>query len=264
VTPVRSKANVQRSYVSHTWTLIRASVTELVAPPTAPGRAGAARRLRTQLLWLAVIGTVAVVILMFAFDATEISMMPKRGEPSLWPARALTDFGNDTYVLWGLAAALVAVAIVGPLLHGASRSHLLHLGTHLQYMFLAVLVPILFAEGIKWVAGRGRPFVGGKANPLNFAPFTGTEAYFSFPSAHSVTAFASAFAVGAIWPRTRIVMFAYAVVIAATRLVLLAHHPSDVVGGAVIGLLGAIAVRYHFAARELGFGIAGNGKIVPL
>ena len=264
MTPVPSKANAQRSYVSHTWTLIRASVTELVAPPTAPGRVEAMRRLRTRLLWLAVIGGAAIVVLMFGFDATEISMMPKRGDPSLWPARMLTDFGNDTYVLWGLAAALVAVAIVGPLLHGASRAHLLRLGTHLQYMFLAVLVPILFAEGIKWVVGRGRPFVGGKANPFNFAPFAGTEAYFSFPSAHSVTAFALAFAVGAIWPRMRIVMSFYAVVIVTTRLVLLAHHPSDVVGGAVIGLLGAIAVRYHFAARQLGFGIAENGKIVPL
>ena len=262
--PVPSKANAQRSYVSHAWTLMRASVTELMAPPTAPHRAEAVRRLQRQLLWLAIIGTVAIVALMFGFDATEISMMPKRGDPSLWPARVLTDFGRDIYILWPLAAALVVVLMVGPLLQGASRLRLLQLGTHLQYMLLAVLVPILLAEGIKWVAGRGRPFVGGKANPFNFAPFTGTEAYFSFPSAHSVTAFALAFAVGAVWPRMRTVMFIYAVVIASTRLVLLAHHPSDVVGGAVIGLIGAIAVRYYFAARQLGFTVAAKGEIVPV
>jgi len=262
--PVPSKADAQRSYVSHAWTLIRVSAMELVSPPTAPGRTQAAGRLRQQLLWLAIIGTAGIVALMFGLDATEISMMPKRGDPSLWPARVLTDFGNDTYVLWALVAALVAVVIMGPLLQGTSRVRLLHLGTHLQYMFLAVLLPVLFAEGIKWVVGRGRPFVGGKANPFNFAPFTGTEAYFSFPSNHSVTAFALAFAVGAVWPRLRILMFAYAVVIAATRLVLLAHHPSDVLGGALIGLIGAIAMRYYFAARQLGFGIAENGKIVPV
>jgi undecaprenyl-diphosphatase len=262
--PVPSKAAAQRSYVSHAWTLIRASATELVSQPTAPDRRQAAGRLRWQLLWLAIIGSAAIVALMFGLDATEISTMPKRGDPSLWPARVLTDFGNDTYVLWALVAALVAVVLVGPLLQGASRARLLHLGTHLQYVFLAVLLPVLFAEGIKWVVGRGRPFVGGKPNPFNFVPFTGTEAYFSFPSNHSVTAFALAFAVGAVWPRMRILMFAYAVVIAATRLVLLAHHPSDVVGGALIGLIGAIAVRYYFAVRQLGFGIAENGKIDPL
>ena len=45
---------------------------------------------------------------------------------------------------------------------------------------------------------------------------------------------------------------------------LLAHHPSDVVAGALIGVVGAMAVRYWFAARRLGFAIRRDGKIVPL
>jgi membrane-associated phospholipid phosphatase len=59
-------------------------------------------------------------------------------------------------------------------------------------------------------------------------------------------------------------MFVYAVMIALTRLVLLAHHPSDVVAGAVIGVVGAMAVRYWFAVRRLRFAISGDGKIIPL
>jgi membrane-associated phospholipid phosphatase len=117
---------------------------------------------------------------------------------------------------------------------------------------------------IKWLVGRGRPFVGGKANAFNFAPFTGTEAYASFPSGHAVTAFALAFAVAAVWPRTRVVMIVYAVLIALTRLVLLAHHPSDVVAGALIGVVGAMLVRYWFAARHLAFAIRRDGAILPL
>jgi membrane-associated phospholipid phosphatase len=261
---VPSTAQDQRSYFSRGRALIRTSATELVAAPSAPHRGEGARKLRQQLLWLSIIGAIVIAVLMFGFDATEISMMPKRGDPSLWPVRVLTDFGKDAYVLWCLAAVLIAVVILGPLLQGASRVRLLHLGIHLQYVFLAVLVPVLFTEAVKWVVGRGRPFVGGKANPFNFAPFTGTEAYFSFPSAHSVTAFALAFAVGTIWPRARLAMFVYAAAIGATRLILLAHHPSDVVAGAVIGLFGAMAVRHYFAARQLGFTVAGNGKIVPV
>jgi membrane-associated phospholipid phosphatase len=260
--PVPAKQQ-DRGYVAQTWTLVRTSAGELAAAPSAPNRTLAAHRLQRQVLWLTIIGTIVIVVLMFGVDAAEIGLMPKRGTPSEWPARVLTDFGKDEYVLWSLVAALIAIVIVGPLLHGASRTRVLHLGTHLQYLFLAVLLPVLCTEAIKWVVGRGRPFVGGKANPFNFAPFTGTEAYFSFPSAHAVTAFALAFAVGAVWPRMRIAMFVYAAVIGATRLVLLAHHPSDVVAGAVIGLIGAIAVRYHFAARQLGFGVSGNGEIVP-
>jgi len=59
-------------------------------------------------------------------------------------------------------------------------------------------------------------------------------------------------------------MFTYAIVILLTRLVLLAHHPSDVTAGALVGMVGAMAVRYWFAARRLGFAIRADGSIVPL
>jgi undecaprenyl-diphosphatase len=58
-------------------------------------------------------------------------------------------------------------------------------------------------------------------------------------------------------------MVVYALLIIASRLVLLAHHPSDVVAGAVIGVVGAMFVRYWFAARRLGFEIAQDGTITP-
>ena len=125
-----------------------------------------------------------------------------------------------------------------------------------------MLLSVIISEGVKWVVGRGRPFVGGKADAFNFVPFNGTEAYSSLPSSHAVTACALAFAVAAVWPKTRMVMAVYALLIVASRLVLLAHHPSDVVAGAVLGVLGALVVRFWFAARRLGFGIRNHGEIV--
>jgi undecaprenyl-diphosphatase len=144
------------------------------------------------------------------------------------------------------------------------RSLLLGLGTRVQFLFFAVLVSALAGELIKWMVGRGRPFVGGESNAFNFAHFSGSDAYMSFPSGHANTAFALAFAVSAIWPQARPVMIVYAVSIALSRLVLLAHHPSDVVAGALVGVIGAMAVRYWFAARRLGFAIRLDGTIVPL
>lgn len=251
-----------QSYPAQLFALVGGSAWQLTRSPTALYRAAAIRRLRTQALWLLVIGAVVVPILMFGFDAIEISLMPPRGTPSAWPARAITDFGKDSYVLTALAAALVAMALAYPLLQGAARNRLLRFGVHIEFLFFAVALPVACSEVIKYVVGRGRPFVGGKANPFNFAPFTGTEAYFSFPSAHSVTAFALALGAASIWPRWRIPLFIYAMTIAASRLVILAHHPSDVVGGAVLGLLGALAMRAWFAGREIGFTIEENGKIV--
>ena len=146
----------------------------------------------------------------------------------------------------------------------SSAPCLLGLGTRLQFVFFAVLVPVLAGEVIEWIVGRGRPFVGGEADAFNFSHFAGTEAYSSFPSGHAITSFALAFAVSVIWPRARIPMLVYALVIAATRLVLLAHHPSDVVAGALVGIIGAMFVRYWFAARRLGFAIHRDGTIVAL
>jgi membrane-associated phospholipid phosphatase len=252
------------NYFSRLFVLVRMSATQLVRPPSHSRRAEAARKSARHVLLLVAILGAAIITLMYALDVTEIGLMPPRGTLSLWPVRILTDFGKSAYVLWLLAGMLFAVAIISPRLRATSRSVLLGFGTRLQFLFFAVLVPVLTGEAIKWVVGRGRPFVGGEANAFNFAHFAGTEAYASFPSGHAITSFALAFAVSAVWPRARAAMIVYAVLIAISRLVLLAHHPSDVVAGALIGVVGAMFVRYWFAARRLGFAIRRDGAIVPL
>ena len=252
------------SYLAGLFSLVRMSLWQIVRPPSHSRRAGAARRLARHGLLITAVTSAAIVALMVWLDAGEIVLMPARGTPSLWPVRILTDFGKDAYVLSTLAAMMLAVGFVAAALRGTSRAQWLGLALQFQFMFFAVLVPLVAGELTKWVVGRGRPFVGGHANPFNFAPFAGTEAYASFPSAHAITAFALAFAVPALWPRARAAMIAYALLIAASRLVLLAHHPSDVVAGGLIGVVGAMAVRYWFAARRLGFAIHRDGRIVPL
>lgn len=242
----------------------RGALAQLVRSPSHSRRAEAARKLARHSLWLSAAGAALVILLMVGFDQTEILLMPPRGTSSLWPVRILTDFGKDEYVLSVLGAALVALAFVAAGLHGSRRALLLGFGTRLQFMFLSVAVSAFVGEILKFLVGRGRPFVGGKANPFNFVPFDGTGAYASLPSGHAVAAFALAFAVSALWPRLRVFMFTYAIVILLTRLVLLAHHPSDVVAGALVGTVGAMAVRYWFAARRLGFAIRADGTIVPL
>jgi membrane-associated phospholipid phosphatase len=252
------------NYVSRLVALIVLSVTQLVRSPSHSRRAEAARRLSRRVLLVTAMVGAAIIVLMYAVDVREIGLMPPRGTASLWPVRLFTDLGKAALVLWILAAMLFAVAIVAPRLQGIRQSRLLKFGTHLEFLFLAVLVPVLAGEVVKWIVGRGRPFVGGKANAFNFAHFAGTEAYASFPSAHAITSFALAFAVSAVWPRARIPMLLYAILIAGSRLVLLAHHPSDVVAGALVGVVGAMCVRYWFAARRLGFAIAQDGAIRPL
>lgn len=254
----------QRSYAAELVTLVGQSLARLVREPSHSLRAEAGRRWARHSLLISAVLAVAVVILMVVIDAYEINLMPVRGTASLWPLRILTDFGKSAYVLWTLLALLVVVALLLPLVKGVSRVVMIGIGTRIQFVLLSVLVPVCAGEVLKGVIGRGRPFVGGEANPFNFSIFAWSEAYASLPSGHSITAFALAFAISALFPRLRVVMLAYAVIIALTRLVLLAHHASDVVAGAMVGTIGAMTVRYWFAARRLGFTIRRDGTIEPL
>ncbi|WKA25613.1 phosphatase PAP2 family protein [Bradyrhizobium roseum] len=253
-----------KNYASRFAILAWLSLAQLVRSPSHSRRAEAARRAARQALWLSAALGAAIIVLMFAIDAWEIAQMPKRGTPSLWWLRIVTDFGKDEYVLAALAVMLIAIAIVSPALRGIRRSLLLGLGTRLQFIFCAVALSNLVTEVLKYCVGRGRPFVGGEANAFHFSHFAGNPAYYSFPSGHATTAFALAMAVSAVWPQARVAMAIYALIIAASRLVLLAHHPSDVVAGAMVGIVGTVFVRYWFAARRLGFAILHDGSIVSL
>ncbi|MHB8268484.1 phosphatase PAP2 family protein [Bradyrhizobium sp.] len=262
--PARGEVGASSNYFARLGLFAWLSLAQLVHRPSHSRHAEAARRYaRHSLFLIAGIGA-AIIVLMYALDATEISWMPPRGTAWLWPIRILTDFGKSAYVLWLLAAMLFVVAIVFPLARGTARAVLIGSGSRILFIFFAVLLPVLMGEIIKDIVGRGRPFVGGQANAFNFSHFAGTEAYASFPSGHATTAFALAFAVAAVWPHLRAVMLVYAVMIGASRLVLLAHHPSDVLAGALVGVIGAMLVRYWFAARHLAFTIRRDGAIEPL
>ena len=103
------------------------------------------------------------------------------------------------------------------------------------------------------------PAGGGQSDPFLYRPLGWSVEYASLPSGHAVDAFAAAMAIGALWPRTRPLLWTYAVIIAVSRVVLTAHFPSDVLAGAMVGVVGALLVRDWFAARGLAF-LLGRGR----
>jgi membrane-associated phospholipid phosphatase len=209
--------------------------------------------------------TAAVLGLMVAFDGWAITAVRNLPHGLVAFFDWLTDFGKSSWFLWPVGLLLMALPFLAmPSLPRLSRLVFAAISMRLTFLFLAIGLPSLFASIVKRLIGRSRPFVGGEADPFLFAPFGWRVEYASLPSGHATTAFAVAVAVGALWPRTRIFVWTYALAIAVSRVVLTAHHPSDVLAGALVGAFGALLVRNWFAARRLGFAPGAEGGIEPL
>ncbi len=88
---------------------------------------------------------------------------------------------------------------------------------------------------------------------FHFDPVSWKNALASFPSGHSTTVFAAAVALGFIFPRARAAWLVAAVVIAASRVLVGAHYPSDVVAGAALGACVAYLLAWVFARRSICF-----------
>lgn len=203
-----------------------------------------------------VFGVVLAVIIasMFLFD-TEAIALARRGP--LWLhdlADEITNYGRSNIFLYPFGVVLlVLAAALSPSLSRTSQSVLAVLAVRFGFLFVAIGAPSLFATIVKRLIGRARPYVGSHDDPFSYMPFIWRPEYASMPSGHATTATAAAIAIGAVWPRLRAVMWLYALIIMATRILIFVHHPSDVIGGAIVGVIGALMVRRWFAARRLGF-----------
>lgn len=75
----------------------------------------------------------------------------------------------------------------------------------------------------------------------------------SFPSSHAMNIFAVATLLTFFYPRWKLVYLAFACFIGYSRIYVGVHYPVDVIGGAVFGVVVAIAVvaGYRFFARQI-------------
>ncbi len=166
----------------------------------------------------------------------------------------ITNAGESGWLLipFGIVVLCLA-AIASSDLMRLTQGVLAALAARFGFLFLAIGAPGLFTTIIKRLIGRARPYVDLEGSPFTYMPFAWRSEYASLPSGHATTAGAAAFAIGAIWPRSRPVMWLYALIIMFSRVVVMAHHPSDVIAGAAVGAVGAAWVRRLFAARRLAF-----------
>lgn len=171
----------------------------------------------------------------------------------------ITDFGQSGWILVPTGGFLVLLVLVASsALDRMARGVLAAVIVRTGFVFIAVGLPGLVDTIVKRWIGRVRPSALG---PFAYEPFSWRPEFASFPSGHATTAFAALVAIGAVLPRARPLLWLYALLIAASRIAVVAHFPSDVIAGAAFGAFGAIWVRDWFAVRRLGFHIGTDGQV---
>jgi undecaprenyl-diphosphatase len=96
---------------------------------------------------------------------------------------------------------------------------------------VSMVLSIVLFLGLKRFTGRRRPC---EIEPHCWATLLPPD-QFSFPSGHTMTAFAVAFSLSMFYPSLTVGLYFCALSIAASRILLGMHFLSDVVAGALIG-----------------------------
>lgn len=114
------------------------------------------------------------------------------------------------------------------------------------FLVIAISASGLMNTLIKWIAGRNRPINLFNHGLFGFDFFEVGYELNSFPSGHALIPFSLAAALSILFPRFGFLAFVPAAAIALSRVAITAHYLSDVIAGAVIGVVCTLMVKYYF------------------
>ena len=227
-----------------------------------PGRPRPAAARPSRLIFGAALGIALIVATMVLLDRAAIGWQRALSPAAVYAFASVTEFGRSGWILIPCAVLLVtAAALADPGLGRMRDVVLASVAARVGFVFAAVALPGLLVAVGKRLIGRARPRALELSDPLSFRFFGWDSAYASLPSGHSTTAFAAAFALAALFPRWRFAWWSGAALIAVSRVAIAAHYPSDVVAGAVVGIIGALVVRNWWAVRRLAFAVGPDGTV---
>lgn len=111
-------------------------------------------------------------------------------------------------------------------------------------IFFASGINFVIIEILKHVVKEPRPFI---THPELLSHVIGVPpSSYSFPSGHASAAFAGALVIGYFFKKWRVWVYLLATCIAISRPFLLVHYPTDVIAGAIIGLISGILAFFFY------------------
>lgn len=195
-------------------------------------------RTRMQTVCLPLFGATICFVTMRFFDRATLFAVREMPEATKDVFMHLSYWTEPSKALTAMAMAVVLTALSSSV-SGFPRPTLLKLFVLSLVSCVFVLCFVLLA---KTSIGRERPLPSSGFDPFVFAPFSGSEAFESFPSAQAAIAAAICYCFMLRYPSCRPLALVLMVSVGLSRVVIERHWISDVVAGWLVGCLGAAVI----------------------
>ena len=136
------------------------------------------------------------------------------------------------------------------------------IGALAGYAFVAFASAGIIVNILKPIFGRARPRLILETGPFGFDFVSFGYSAASFPSGHSTDMGVLMVVASLLVPRLRVLLVLVAIALASSRIVVLAHYPSDVVAGLLLGATVAYAVARVYARAGYGLRVGEDGRLV--
>ncbi len=193
----------------------------------------------------AAMAAIIYLALFFFFDRA-IDVWVHNTLSSTWlfqVGKCLSALATGSYIKLGIAFCFILILVFDS---GIKRQ-----GTRfLLYICICGAIAIVVGDGLKYLLGRYRPIMLFDHNVYGLHFFSSEWALNSTPSGHTLRSFTILTALSMLYRRLTPVFIALAILIGASRVVVTAHYPSDIVFGAFIGIFTALWTHKHFFGRD--------------
>lgn len=225
--------SIATSWLTHQWIVVHDGATPIIAWI----KRRAATQFGRRMLWAAsilLIEAIAIVCL----DPLIASYFHKNASAIQPFFGAVQRFGLGYPYLVASAIAFAALRWGGRVEKLQSWDMSMRAAARIPlFLFTAVAISGIAADILKVVVGRARPKLLFLDGTYDFTWFGWHADHWSFPSGHATTAAALMTALWCLWPRPLWLYVAGAALVAFARVATGQHYLSDVVAGAVIGVL---------------------------
>ncbi|WP_052746136.1 phosphatase PAP2 family protein [Sulfurovum lithotrophicum] len=188
------------------------------------------------------LATAALYVILFLFFDRNIDLWMHHhmlGKAAESIGKQISVLASLLYVNIALLCAFGYIVIVDPGIRKKSTKKLF-------YIIITVTVAIMIGEGFKYLLGRYRPIMFFEHGEYGLHFFTTKWVLNSTPSDHTIRAFSFFTALGFLYKHTMPLFMFLALMVGASRVVVTAHYPSDVLFGAFVGIMTAVWMHRYF------------------